>query len=116
MHEHIKRQVWTSVPAFAVAVIVFTIFGVAGPEPAVVDTKSELADLDKIFWITPLALLPLVLLAVFSVRKVPASLALLASTLFAGILGAFLQPHVYTDFVAGPGNSVVESIKLSGSQ
>jgi NhaC family Na+:H+ antiporter len=53
----------------------------------------------------------LVLLAYLSIRKVPASLALLAATLFAGILGAFLQPHVYDDFVSGSGNVVVESIK-----
>ena len=32
---------------------------------------------------------------------VPASMALLTSTLFAGVLGAFLQPDVYADFVAG---------------
>ena len=51
------------------------------------------------------------LLAVLSIRKVPASLALLAATLFAGVLGAFLQPDVYADFVAGSGNVVVESLK-----
>ena len=51
------------------------------------------------------------LLAYLSIRKVPASLALMASTLFAGVLGAFLQPDVYADFVAGTGNVVVESIK-----
>ena len=51
------------------------------------------------------------LLAVLSIRKVPASLALLAATLFAGVLGAFLQPDVYADFIAGSGNVVVESIK-----
>ena len=51
------------------------------------------------------------LLAFLSIRKVPASLALLAATLFAGVLGAFLQPDVYADFVAGSGNVVVESLK-----
>jgi Na+:H+ antiporter, NhaC family len=111
VHQHIRRQAWTSVPAFVVALVVFTVLGIAGPEPTTMDTASELADLDSIFWITPLALLPLVLLAYLSVRRVPASLALLGSTVFAGILGAFLQPDVYADFVAGSGNVVVESIK-----
>lgn len=111
VHEHIRRQVWTSVPAFVIALAVFTILSISGPAPTAMDTTSELADLDSIFWITPLALLPLVLLAFLSVRRVPASLALLASTLFAGVLGAFLQPDVYAHFIPGTGNAVVESVK-----
>jgi Na+:H+ antiporter, NhaC family len=112
VHEHIKRQVWTSVPAFGVAMIVFLVLSVTGSvDVSDAEVTSELDDLNEVFWITPLALLPLVLLAVLSVKKVPASLALIASTLFAGVLGAFLQPDVYADFVAGSGNVVVESIK-----
>lgn len=38
-------------------------------------------------------------------------MALLASTLFAGVLGAFLQPDVYADFIAGSGNAVIETVK-----
>lgn len=112
VHDHIKRQVWTSGPAFLIALVVFTILGVTGPAPAGgLETASELADLDSIYWITPLALLPLLLLGFLSIRRVPASLALLGSTVFAGILGAFLQPHVYADFVAGSGNRILEAIK-----
>ena len=112
VHEHIKRQVWTSVPAFGVAMVVFLVLSLTGSvDISDAEVTSELDDLNQVFWITPLALLPLVLLAVLSVKKVPASLALIASTLFAGVLGAFLQPDVYADFVAGSGNVVVESIK-----
>jgi NhaC family Na+:H+ antiporter len=112
VHEHIKRQVWTSVPAFLVAVVVFTVLGISGPDPGSrVEADTDLAQLDQVFWITPLALLPLALLAYLSIRKVPASMALLASALFAGVLGAVLQPTVYSDFVTGSGNPVIESIK-----
>jgi Na+:H+ antiporter, NhaC family len=111
-YEHIKRQVWTSVPAFLIAVAVFFVLGITGPDTvSEAETTSDLDELNEIFWITPLALLPLVLLGYLSIRKVPASLALIASTLFAGVLGAFLQPDVYADFVAGSANVVVESIK-----
>lgn len=112
VHEHIKRQVWTSVPAFGIALVVFLVLSLTGSVTiSDAEVTSELNDLNEVFWITPLALLPLVLLAVLSIKKVPASLALLTSTLFAGVLGAFLQPDVYADFVAGSGNVVVESIK-----
>lgn len=112
VYEHIKRQVWTSVPAFVIAVVVFFVLGLTGPDAATdAETTSDLDQLNQVFSITPLALLPLALLAALSIKRVPASLALLASTLFGGILGAFLQPDVYADFVAGSGNAVVESLK-----
>ncbi|MFJ9390684.1 Na+/H+ antiporter NhaC [Nocardioides sp. NPDC101246] len=112
VHEHIRRQVWTSVPAFLIALVVFTVLGVTGSDTvSQAETDSDLSRLDEVFWITPLALLPIVLLGYLSIRKVPASIALLASTLFAGVLGALLQPGVYADFVAGAGNVVVESVK-----
>lgn len=94
-HEHIKRQVWTSVPAFGVAMAVFLVLGwVHRPSPgAELVTETDLNALNEYFWIHPINLLPLVLLAVLSVRKAPASLALLASALFAGIMAAFTQPE-----------------------
>ena len=102
VYQHIKRQVWTSVPAFLIAVVVFFVLGLTRPDTVTsAETTSDLDKLNQVFNITPLALLPLVLLAYLSIRKVPASLALLASTLFAGVLGAFLQPDVYADFVTG---------------
>ncbi|GAA1807659.1 Na+/H+ antiporter NhaC family protein [Nocardioides hankookensis] len=112
VYEHIRRQVWTSVPAFLIALVVFFVLGLTGPDTVSdAETTSDLDKLNEIFNITPLALLPIVLLGYLSIRKVPASLALLAATLFAGVLGAFLQPDVYADFVAGSGNVVVESLK-----
>jgi Na+:H+ antiporter, NhaC family len=113
VHEHIKRQAWTSIPAFAIAVGVFTVLGIVrGPEVHdTVSTTIELASLGDIYRITPLNLLPLALLAILSIRKVPASLALTAAALFAGVLGAFLQPEVMQGFVAGDAGPVIESIK-----
>ena len=44
---------------------------------------AELAQLDQLFWITPINLLPLLLLVILSVRKVPAAIALMRAALFA---------------------------------
>ncbi|GGN72887.1 tyrosine transporter [Actinoplanes lobatus] len=113
--EHIKRQVWTSGPAFLIALAVFFIVGlVRAPDVQdAVATATELADLDQLYWISPVNLLPLLLLIVLSVRKAPASLSLLASALFAGVLAAFTQRQVIADFIAGQGNMLVESIKAT---
>ena len=80
----------------------------------IVPTDLELAQLNRIYWITPINLLPLALLAFLSVRKVPASLALIASALFAGVMAAVLQPSVVSNFVAAAGSAhtgVVGSIE-----
>jgi Na+:H+ antiporter, NhaC family len=115
LYTHIRSQAWTSIPAFVIAAVSFTVLGIAGP--AVHDTVSEeveLAKLSEIFWITPVNLLPLLVLVILSMRKAPASLALLASALFAGIQATILQRDVVNAFVAeinGSANAVVGSIQ-----
>jgi NhaC family Na+:H+ antiporter len=113
VHDHIKRQVWTSVPAFLVALVVFLVLSWThtGQSDDTVATATELEALSDVFWINPVNLLPLVLLGYLSIRKVPASLALTGSALFAGVMAVFTQPDVVADFVAGSGNVVVESVK-----
>jgi Na+:H+ antiporter, NhaC family len=111
---HLKRQVWTSLPAFVIAFAVMLVLGlVKGPSVHnPVGEAIELRSIGDIYHITPLNLLPLVLLAFLSIRRVPAVLALLAAALFAGILGAFLQPSVMKAFVGGSDyNVVIGSIK-----
>jgi NhaC family Na+:H+ antiporter len=100
LHRHIRNQLWTSVPAFVIACIVFLILGIAGPTVHnTISTDVELHKLDQIYAITPLNLLPLVLLVVMSVRKVPASLAIMTSALFAAVLAPILQPDVVRNFL-----------------
>ncbi|MCQ4205766.1 Na+/H+ antiporter NhaC [Streptomyces longispororuber] len=113
VYEHVKRQAWTSVPAFVIAFAAFLVIGlVQGPDVTnPVGEQIELSSLNGIYNITPLNLLPLLLLGFLSIRKVPAALALTYSALFAGVLGALLQPDVMRDFVSGSGNVVVESLK-----
>ena len=115
LYTHIRSQAWTCLPAFVIAATGFAILGVAGPPvQATVGGAVELAKLSDIFWINPLNLLPLLLLTVLSIRKVPASLALLASALFAGIQATILQRDVVAGFVreiAGSANVVVGSVQ-----
>lgn len=112
--EHIKRQAWTSAPAFVIAFVVFLVLGFmkSAQVYSSAQTTVELHKLNEIYNITPLNLLPLLLLGFLSIRKVAASVALICSAIFAGILGAFLQPDVVRDFVHDPsGGPVVVSIK-----
>jgi NhaC family Na+:H+ antiporter len=117
-YKHIRRQAWTSLPAFALALVAFLIIGLVRGADATspVPTDVELTSINHFFHVTPLNLLPLVLLAALSIRKVPAVLALTASTLFAGVCAVILQPDVVRDFAAdidgqGTGNVVTRSFE-----
>ena len=100
VHTHIRAAIWTSGPAFIVALVVFAILGLretgvtAGAHIAV-----DLAQLDQIFWITPFNLIPLIFLLILSLRKAPASLAVMGSALLAGVIAAALQPQTVLRFV-----------------
>jgi NhaC family Na+:H+ antiporter len=115
LYTHIRSQAWTSVPAFILAAIAFTVLGVAGPPVHdIVSEDVELARLDQIFWINPLNLLPLALLVILSIRKAPASLALLAAALFAGIQATILQRDAVDGFVTqigGSSNPLIGSVQ-----
>src|SRR5262245_58401817 len=113
VHDHVKRQAWTSLPAFAIAFVVFLAIGlVRGPS-----VHHELADalelqkLGTIYHNTVLNLLPLVLLIVLPARKVPPTLALMGATPSAGALGARLQPRVMKGLVGPALGSVLGSVK-----
>jgi NhaC family Na+:H+ antiporter len=115
LYTHIRSQAWTSVPAFVIAAIGFALLGIAGPPTNdLVSEDVELAKLSEIFWINPLNLLPLALLAFLSMRKIPASLALIAAALFAGAQATITQREVVEHFVreiGGSANAFVGSIQ-----
>jgi NhaC family Na+:H+ antiporter len=101
IYTHIRAMLWSTVPAFLIALGVFTILGLReGGIPHNVDTASELSKLDQIFCITPWNLIPLIVLVILSYRKVPPSMAILSAALLAGIMAAFLQPQAVLRIVS----------------
>lgn len=116
LYVHLRYQALVSAPAFLIAAIGFIFLGfTAAPPTAGQDLiHSELGALDQLFWITPLNLLPLLLLIVLSFRKVPAALALMFSSLFAGVLACFTQPQAVLamadESVSGPLASYIAGV------
>jgi Na+:H+ antiporter, NhaC family len=93
VYTHIRAMLWSTVPAFLIALVVFTIFSLQQGSIVSEDyTASELTKLNQLFWITPWNLIPLVALLILSYRKVPATLAILSAAVLAGVMAAILQP------------------------
>ncbi|CQJ05435.1 Na+/H+ antiporter NhaC family protein [Yersinia frederiksenii] len=103
LYHHIKTQLWTTIPSGLIALLVFVLLGIN--QPVAFDTlvtRSELAEFDKLFYITPWNLLPLLFLLTLSIFKVPAPLAIMSAALLAGIMAAFIQPQAIARFITEP--------------
>jgi NhaC family Na+:H+ antiporter len=110
VNEHIRGMWKTVAPAFGIAFLIFLGIGIANHNATgSLDTGSARDALAAVYNISPLNLLPLALLIVLSIRRVPPFLAILGTALFSGILAAFTQPDVVKAFVAKPGQGVVRT-------
>jgi NhaC family Na+:H+ antiporter len=105
-NEHIRGMLTTVVPSFGLALLIFLGIGLGNNSiGTTIDTSPARDAIAAVYHITPLNLLPLLLLVVLSIRRVPPFLAILGTALFSGILASFTQPHVVEAFVGKPGQS-----------
>jgi Na+:H+ antiporter, NhaC family len=101
--QHIRNMFWTAGPALGISLIAFLILGLRAHPSGDASTDAAVATLQSVFNTSAVNLLPLLLLVLFTVRKVPPFLAILGSSLFAGILACFTQWSVVKAFVDEPG-------------
>lgn len=109
---HVRNMMWTAVPAMGISLVIFFFLGRSATADADVSTDEVRAALASAFDISVLNLLPLVLLVVFAVLKMPPFLSILGSALFAAVLAPFLQWDAVVAFVDDPSlGPVATSVK-----
>jgi NhaC family Na+:H+ antiporter len=102
-NQHIRGMLVTVIPSFGAAFLIFLGIGLANNTVGTtIDTSAARNAIAAVYNITPLNLLPLVLLIVLSIRRAPAFLAILATALFSGVLASFTQPDVVKALVGKP--------------
>jgi NhaC family Na+:H+ antiporter len=108
VNEHIKGMLWTVVPSFVVAFVIFLVIGLtADPASTAIGTDQARDALGQAFNISPLNLLPLVLLIALTLWRVPPFLAIFSVAVFTGALASFTQSSVVNAFVNDPGQGAV---------
>ena len=100
--QHVRNMVWTAGPALAISLVLFAMLGLAADPDAEVSTDEVRAALASAFDISALNLLPLVLLVVLAVMRMPPFLSILGSAVFAAVLAPFLQWDAVVAFVDDP--------------
>ncbi len=94
LFDHIRHMSWTTLPAFAIALVLYTLLGLGS------DSSSELAEIVALqatladyFVVSPLMLAPLALLLVLAVTRKPALATLVWGTLAGVIMALLFQPE-----------------------
>ena len=91
---HIKFMMISTVPSFAIAMIVFLVVSLMHQPPSAVHTADFSNDLTSTYNISPWLLLVPVITGVLIARKVPAILTLFVASVVAGLFALFFQPHI----------------------
>ena len=99
---HIRYMMFTTMPAFALTLIIFAVIGFGEGSDSAVHVHQYTEGLSATFNISLWTLLVPVLTAVLIMRRVPSLIVLFLSALMAGITALILQPHILTQISADP--------------
>ena len=93
LYDHIKAMLYTTVPAFMIAIVLYTILGLqyAAGELDLKDVGLITSTLENSFNLNPLVMLPFFVLLGLSLMKVPATAAMLAGALAGSLVGMIFQ-------------------------
>jgi NhaC family Na+:H+ antiporter len=92
----------TTVPSIIIALVLFGALGLGVDALPAFDLGAVLAAIEDVFDVGLLALLPLVVVIVMAVRRVPPTITILAGALAGGLVAVVLQPDVVLAYVAEP--------------
>ena len=108
VNQHIRGMLWTVVPSFAIGFLVYLVIGILDdPASSAVGVDEARDILATAFNISPLNLLPLALLIVVTLRKIPPFLGIFGVALFSGVLACFTQRAAVEAFVDEPDQGIV---------
>ena len=119
LYAHIRHMMYTAVPSFVLCLVLYTTASRLTPitaDGATGGAETLLADLDSVFVLSPLVLIPPAIVVVSIVRKVPPALAIAISSLVAIALGIWLQGFGVDEAIrAAVGGFELEMVRSTGA-
>lgn len=92
---HIRYMMWTTIPSITISLAIFTFLGLSAETTVTLEAVESInQQLDSNFNITPLNLIPVFLLLVMAIKKVPAFPAVAIGALFGAVWAVFFQPDL----------------------
>jgi NhaC family Na+:H+ antiporter len=100
LYKHIRSMMVTTFPAILISLGIYLVLGLSAKPTGGIDVPEELRDIEQLFNINVVTLIPLVVVIVLAARKIPPTFAILAGALTGGLVGIILQPAAVRAFVA----------------
>lgn len=113
LFEHIRHMTWTTVPSLILALIIFAVMGFnadAAADDSQIRAISEA--LQQHFVISPLMLVPLLVLMAMAVKKVPAFPTVFIGALLGGLWAVLFQPELVAKMADPQLNTVLATLKV----
>ena len=110
LFRHIRYMVYTTVPSFTIALIIYFIAGLGISSGEALHVGQYTEGLANTYHISLWTLLVPVLTGVLIARRAPSLVTLFLSSVMAGITALILQPHILTE-IAGGGEGLVALFK-----
>jgi NhaC family Na+:H+ antiporter len=108
VNQHIRGMLWTVGPSFGLAFLAYLIIGIMDdPAASAVGVDQARDALAEAFNISPINLLPLVLLIAVTLYKIPPFLGIFGVAVFSAVLACFTQTAAVKAFVDEPDQGVV---------
>lgn len=107
LFDHIRYMTYTTVPSFAITLIIFTVAGMIHNDAGSLGVNEFTEGLEHVFVVSPwLMLVPLVT-ALMIARKLPAVVVLFTATVLASVVAVVVQTDL-VDQIAGNDSSINE--------
>lgn len=102
LYKHIRHMMYTTTPSFVMCIVLYTFASRIAPAGAgsADAARGLLDDLDRVFTLNWIALIPAVLVVWGIVKRVPPALAIAISAVVAAVLGVAVQGFAIGDAVS----------------
>jgi len=99
LYKHIKSMMATTIPSIVIAMGIYLVLGLRARPEGAIAVESGLEAIEDNFATGIVPLLPLVVVIILAVRKIPPTLAILAGALTGGLVAVAVQTEVVLRFV-----------------
>jgi NhaC family Na+:H+ antiporter len=113
LFEHIRHMTWTTIPSLVMALIIFAVMGFnadAAADDSQIRAISEA--LQQHFVISPVMLVPLLVLMAMAVKKVPAFPTVFIGALLGGVWAVIFQPELVGKMADPTLNAALATLKV----
>lgn len=123
LYTHIKSLLLTDIPAFVISLIIYFLLGLGTRTSKLTQVAIMMEQVKQHFWISPWALIPVILLLTLAWMKVPAVPSLIAGSAMGLLVGVIHNPkvsisilanYVMNGYVAHTGNKMLDTLFSKG--